>query len=158
MNGPYLGLRPRWAEIWSVSQERVCQVILPPGTRLPTARRAVDTAVRRWLDALLERQHLELISDIEIEGPFLCPWADRFGDDLWLARGKFRSLRPRLVPEDVVVASRRLAEDAGVPYEQYRREVPPLPEDWRRQLTWIGEHADAVYGDLKQVSPPDVAH
>lgn len=156
MNAPYLGSRSAVAEIWSVRQPRTAQIILPRGTRTELARRAVEAAVRKWLDALDVKQHLELLTDIDIEGPTPCPFIEQFGEDMWLATGLFRSRKPRLVHEDVVVAGRELAGDAkqveGLPDGVRAMTAPPsMPDDAKEQLTFVAENEDTVYDDLMEL-------
>jgi hypothetical protein len=160
---PMIGIRPSYAEIWSANQPRTCQVLLPPKTRPELAERAVQKAVQGWVEALDTKYHLELVSDVEITGPHLYPFLDHFGDDLYLATGRFRSRRPRLVPEDLVVAHWELADElADIEYvdaEGTTRNMgavrcdpapPSLPDDAEQQLAFVAENADRVYDDLRE--------
>lgn len=146
----YLGTRPRHAEIWSDGDERVLRIILPPKTRPELAEQAIRKTVPAWLDRLAQRLDLFPTSEVEVLGPFFCPFLedDAFGRDLYLARARFRSLRPRLVPEDTVIAQRELAQEVGAERPARQR---ALPEDFERQLTFVKEHADQVYRDLLDV-------
>lgn len=146
-----IGIRPKHAEVWAYNQERALQVVLPPATRLELAERAVREAVGKWLQRL-DRENLRLITDIEIEGPFFCPFLENYGCDLWLARARFQATRPRLVREDVLVGQRRLAEDLGIRYQEYRTAPElALPEDMHEQLRFVSENRDQVYRDLREL-------
>lgn len=151
MNAPYLGVRPKYAEIWSLESERLCEIILPKGTRLPLAERAIGKAVSKWIEQLDKKLNLALVSNVRVEGPYLCPFVDKFGEDLWLARARFTSRKPRLVREDVVVANRRLAEDVGISYEEMRKDKPQPMADIRRQLNFVAANADRIYDDLRRI-------
>lgn len=161
IHAPMIGIRPQHAEIWTAGQPRTCQIVLPPGTRLELAQRAVQESARKWVEALEAKQHLELVSDLEISGPHFYPFLDHYGDDLWLATGKFRSRRPRLVREDLVVAAWELADEvAGMEYVdaagQQRsmgavdQSAPTLPDDAAETLAFVRDNADDVYDELRE--------
>lgn len=152
-----LGLRPPKAEVWTVQGERMVQILLPPGTARETAERAVQQAVQRWVEALDRKQNLKLVSDIEITGPHFCPFLEHegkavYGDDMWLAKGRFNSMKPRMVKESVLEGGRRLAEDADVGYFDWRTaQQKAAPDDMAEQLDFVAENADAVYDDLRDL-------
>lgn len=146
---PRIGVRPKWAEVWSKRAERAVQIILPRGTRRELAESAVRGAVLRWLEAL-DRRGLRLVSGVKVIGPYSCFELERFGDDMYIAKAAFDSDRPRLVREDVVVASRRQAEALGIDYETWRNaQSRALPDDVTDQLTYVTENEDQVYDDLR---------
>ena len=161
LNLPNLGVRPKHAEIWSVNAERITQIIVPPKPRPETAEKAIKAGVIRWIEGLDSKLHLQIMGEVTVVGPFLCPFMENYGEDMYLARARFRSTKPRLVPEDVVVANRRLSEEAGYTYEEFRgAEEGALPADWLSQLQFVGENPDRVYGDLRELermkSDPDI--
>ena len=152
METPYLGIRPKYAELWATNQQRVVKVCLPPKTRPEMAERACRKAVLTWLEGL-DGQGLKLVSPrIAQIGPRPCPFLENFGDDMYLFVGRFRATKPRLVAEDVVVANRRLAEEAGVDYEDWRsRPEKALPSDFMSQLDFVEENQGKVYQDLREL-------
>jgi len=151
-----IGIRPKHAEVWAYNQERVLQVILPPATKAEVAERAVQKAVGNWLETL-GKQHLVLNTDVDIEGPYFCPFLENngeqvYGKDLWLAKAKFRALKPRKVKEDLLVANRRLSEEVGMKYSEFRNAPErAMPDDAQEQLAFVKENADAVYRDLRDL-------
>lgn len=158
-----IGIRPQFAEIWSVNQPRTLQIVLPPQTRLELAQRAVAEQVQAWTEALDVKQHLVLVSDVEISGPHLYPFLDHYGDDLWLATAKFRSTRPRQVKEDLVMATQELEDELadievtgadGQTQHLGAVKTNPspasLPDDYREQLQHVEDNADRVYDELRE--------
>lgn len=127
--------------------QRALRVILPQGTRYELARRAVDSAVVRWVEAM-ERRGMRLTSDIAIEGPHFCPFLKHYGEDMWIAVGRFRAERLHPAREDVILKARELHKRLGVAPPRESRALPP---DWRDQLAFVKENKDKVYDDLREM-------
>jgi len=137
---------PRKAYLWHDpgGQSRALQILLPPKTRVGLAEQATRQAIVRWVERLC-REGRRLVTSVDLHGPFVCPFLERYGDDLYLAKARFVADKPREVPEDFVLASRQLHSDLGVK----PRPSEPLPADAIPTLQYIGGHVDEIYDQVR---------
>lgn len=134
--------------VYADKAERACQFIFPPKTREDLARRHLETEVPRWVDRIEKKEFLVLDTDIDIRGPYFCPWVETYGDDMWIATGRFRSRRMREVDEDFLWASQELATNLGV---KAPKRFNALPRDFDQQMDFVKNHPQKVWDDMKQV-------
>lgn len=136
----------------SAQAQRAARFIFPPNTRTELAQRALETLVPRWVENLNTRENLILDSDITIQGPYFCPLIDEghYGEDMWIASGYFTSRRPREVDEDFLWNSRELQHEVGISDKATPKRHRVLPRSLDQQMTFVREHADKVYSDLRQ--------
>lgn len=135
--------------IYTPASERACQFIFPPNTREWTARERLHVEVPRWIERLAKYENLELTTDIDIIGPLKCPWLENYGDDLYLARGVFKSTRMREVDEDLIWASQEIAKELEIEAPADNKVFRALPDDFMSQMEHVGNNLDAVYDDLR---------
>jgi hypothetical protein len=134
------------AHLWPEQggQSRALEIVLPPKTSPGLAEQATRQAITKWVENL-GRRGMKLATDVELYGPFLCPFIERYGDDLYLAKARFTRDKPREVHEDVVLASSDLRRELKVEPKPYEA----LPADAFHTLRYVGEHADDIYDQLR---------
>lgn len=153
-----IGIRPQYAELWSREQQRVAIFLYPPKTSRVKVERDVKLRIANWIEKLGEKQHLVPTGrNIDFAGPFFCPFIEdgNYGDDMYVAKGYFKSTRPRQVVEDLVLAQREIAEEVGI---TPTKEPAALPDDALSQLEFVAQNADKVYDDLRATRKLEDGH
>lgn len=137
---------PGKAHLWPDrgGQSRALQILLPPKTSVGLAEQGTRKAIVKWIENLA-RQGMRLVTEVELHGPFLCPFLERYGDDLWLAEARFARHRPREVSEDLILGSWQLHEELKVEPKPY----DALPADAIPTLRYISGHADEIYDQVR---------